>query len=148
MFTFPAAIAIDDIKWRYVEAREPVVYEATTTPEVVKPVQIVVKIDWTEERIEKEVRTKAKEYGASFSQMWATINCENPDLDPNLQSYVVQKGVREDSWGLAQIHLPSWPNISREQAQDPEFAIDFMAKHFAAGNHRLWTCWRMIYLED
>lgn len=126
-----------------VEAGKPVTYQAEPEP----PVEILigVKIDWTPERIKQEVLEKSNEYHVSFDQMWNTMLCENPKLDPTLQSYHVKNGVREDSWGLAQIHLPSHPSISKKEATDPAFAIDFMAKGFASGDEWMWSCWRQLY---
>lgn len=70
----------------------------------------------------------AKVYGVSGYQMERTIECES--RFNNVQSSAYQNGVREDSWGIAQIHLPSHPDVSREEAMNEEFAIDWMAKHF------------------
>lgn len=101
------------------------------------------------------VETKAKEYNVSASQMLTTIRCENKPLDPNQQSghrydfnspkRGIVKGDQERSFGLAMIHLPDHPSVSHAQATDPEYAIDFMAKHFAKGEQTMWTCWRIHY---
>ena len=76
----------------------------------------------------------------------ATIECESGFQ--NIQSRVPSKGGpngREDSWGIVQIHLPSWRGIvTKQQALDQEFAIDFITKHFALGHQRYWTCWRNL----
>lgn len=83
--------------------------------------------------------------GADFDDLWRTIECENPLLDPALQSYYKRAGGpngRENSWGLAQIHLPDHPDVTRAQAQDPFFSLDWMSKEFAAGRESQWTCWR------
>lgn len=53
-------------------------------------------------------------------------------------------GDNGQSYGLAQIHLPSWPDISKEQALDPEFAINFLAEKLSKNQGYLWTCWRML----
>lgn len=49
-------------------------------------------------------------------------------------------GAREDSWGPAQIHLPDNPSVSREQASDPDFALNFMAKAISEGKAGKWSC--------
>lgn len=145
-------LLLDDIQWRIVEAKEPVVYEAPQEQVEKVPVQIVVKIDWTPERIEQEVREKAQEYGVSFDQMWATMKCENPHLKPDEQSWVVQNGVREESYGLAQFWLPAGNKtpdgkvITKEIAVDPGQAIEAMAWHFSQGRASLWTCYRKLYM--
>jgi len=57
-----------------------------------------------------------------------TIYCES--MFYNIQSGIVHEGVREPSYGLAQIHLPSHPKVSVEQALDPYFAVDWMMEHW------------------
>jgi hypothetical protein len=49
------------------------------------------------------------------------------------------------SYGIVQIYLPAHPDITKEQALDPEWAIDWMARQFSYGNARLWTCWRLLH---
>lgn len=96
--------------------------------------------------IEERIAFYAEKYGVSYADMHRVVSCETAGtFDPKIQSYVPDSsgpGGREDSWGLAQIHLPAH-NVTREQAQDMEFALNFMAKHFARGEHRMWTCWGM-----
>lgn len=105
-----------------------------------REVQIEVKINWTTERIRKEIEKRAVEYGVSAAEMDRVIRCES-GYDIDIQSHWIQPYGREQSWGLAQIHLPAHPNVTKEQAIDPEFAIRFMAKHFAQGNHKMWACY-------
>ena len=77
--------------------------------------------------------------------MISVINCENKEWDTDLQSRIInKKGVREKSYGLSQIHLPSHPNISLEQATDPDFAIEFMAQNLSKGKGKMWTCYRKL----
>lgn len=101
--------------------------------------------------VDKLVRKYAEQYNVSSKEMLRVINCENKPLDPKLQSYIkykrdipewgVKAGEREKSYGLVQIHLPSHPNISYEQATDPEFSIEFMAKKFSKGQASEWSCY-------
>lgn len=87
----------------------------------------------------------AEIFGVQPDLMLQVINCENPEWIPALQSRIIQRdGTREDSWGLAQIHLPSHPTITKEQAQDPAFAIRFLADNLSKGNGNMWTCYRML----
>lgn len=50
---------------------------------------------------------------------------------------------RENSWGLAQIWLDKrgHPEVSRAQAIDPEFAVDWAGKEFAAGKEHEFHCY-------
>lgn len=140
----------------YVENTKPVVYvaEAAVVEQYPRPAIIEVDIDWTEERIKKEVWSAAAKYNTFPEKMWSVMKCENAALDPTLQSYHrytfsdpsrgIHIGEREKSFGLSQIHLPDH-DVTYEQATDPEFAIDYMAKHFAEGKASLWSCYKMIY---
>jgi hypothetical protein len=66
--------------------------------------------------------------GNKAYQMSRTIWCESRNR--NVQSNVIKKGVREDSWGIAQIHLPSHPSVSRTQALDVDYSIKWMSEHW------------------
>lgn len=80
--------------------------------------------------------------------LYRTLECESAGFkDVALQSEVPDmKGPdgRENSWGLAQIDLDFHPDISKTQAQDPVFAVDYMAKEFAAGQAAHWHCYTLI----
>lgn len=77
--------------------------------------------------------------------MIATINCENDTWDPLRQSDYYKNGKREQSYGLAQIHLPAHPEITKEDAQDPNFALNFMAEQMSKGKASAWSCYRKLY---
>lgn len=81
----------------------------------------------------------ATKYGVSKEVMNTVVKCES-NYNPNAV------GDNGNSFGVSQIHLPSWGGaITEEQARDPRFALDFMAKHLSEGRGRLWTCYRMFY---
>lgn len=76
--------------------------------------------------------------------MLDTIMCESKASTTVQSMYPDPKGPngREDSWGIAQINLPYHPDVSREEATNPDFALNFMAKHFALGKQSMWTCYK------
>lgn len=80
-------------------------------------------------------------YKVSPALMWRIVECEDGSLNPAQQSNFFSAGKRERSFGLVQIHLPSWPSISYDQAIDPDFSLQFMAKEIAAGHASYWTCY-------
>ena len=97
------------------------------------------------ENISLYVYTK---YGKDIKadRLLATIMCESGFK--SIQSKVPSKtgpNGREDSWGIAQIHLPSHPTISRQQALDPAFSIRWMIEQWVQGNQEHWTCYRDLY---
>ncbi len=101
------------------------------------------------------VRQKAEEYGVSAQNMLAVIGCESK-FNPTIQSqhYYTEKNVpkgynvgdREQSFGLVQIHLPAHPNVTKEQATDPEFAVDFLARNIKT-NPNMWTCYSKVAMR-
>lgn len=88
--------------------------------------------------LEELVEQKAEEYGVSASVMKAVIECES-------NWNVSALGDSGESRGLVQIHRPSWPDISDEEAYNPEFAIDFLAAKLSEGEGQLWTCYRLLF---
>lgn len=76
-----------------------------------------------------------------------TIDCES-GFDPSIQSnYIDPKtGLRENSWGVVQIFLDKPPEegVTKEEALDPYFSIDLMARQWKKGNERAWVCWRQL----
>ena len=76
----------------------------------------------------------SNQYGVSVSRMNKIIRCEsgyNPQAhNPN----------GENSWGLVQINLKAHKNITIEQATDPDYAINYLAKNLAEGRGSMWTC--------
>lgn len=85
----------------------------------------------------EKIDASAKRYGVQPLLMKRVIECEssnNPDA----------VGDGGTSFGLAQIHLPAHPDITKEQATNPDFAIDFLAKNLAAGKGSMWTCFNMM----
>ena len=54
-------------------------------------------------------------------------------------------GDNGTSFGLVQIHLLAHPNITREQALNPTFALNFIVDEFLKGNEWKWTCYKAIY---
>lgn len=88
--------------------------------------------------VENLIDEYSLKYEVSASVMRNVIMCES-SFNPNAV------GDGGNSFGLVQIHLPSWPSVSREQALDPEFAVEFLAKNLAIHNGKIWTCYRMLY---
>jgi len=100
----------------------------------------------------------AEKYGIDKNSFLAVTKCENREAIPDKQSnhrYTYAQiakhpdwgkvGDREKSFGLWQIHLPSHPNITYEQAIDPEWSTDWAARQFKEGRAYWWTCYLTIY---
>jgi len=88
--------------------------------------------DGKEESVRDQVKRLAKKYGNKYGvspyQIIRTVECESKFR--NIQSQVRKHGKQENSWGVAQIHLDSHPEVEVYQALDVEFSIEWTAKHF------------------
>ena len=94
-----------------------------------------------EETIEEMIRRIAKEERVGEDLMVRIALCES-QLDPKAVN-VNKNGTRDR--GLFQINDYWWPNISDEQAFDPEWSTRWACKQVRAGGLRLWSsskqCW-------
>lgn len=79
----------------------------------------------------------AHKYNVSQDEMEFIIRCES-----GYNSTAV--GDHGKSYGLAQIYLPAHPSISPDQATDPVFAVEFLARNLSQGHGTMWTCWKMM----
>jgi hypothetical protein len=84
------------------------------------------------------IKQKALEAKIEPSEIIRTLTCES-HLDPQA---IGDKGT---SYGLSQIHLPAHPEITKDQALDPRFAVDFAVDAFSHGEASMWTCYRLLY---
>jgi hypothetical protein len=48
----------------------------------------------------------------------------------------------EQSYGLVQLNLLAHKDITKEEAENPTFAITYLAKNLKEGNGNMWTCYR------
>lgn len=98
---------------------------------------------YSEQQIAELVSVYSTKYGVNSTKVLETVRCES--RFKNVQSGIVSQGIREDSWGIVQIHLPSHPEISKQQALNPEFALEWMVKQFSLGYAKQWSCYRSLY---
>jgi len=91
----------------------------------------------------------AKKYDIAPETLHDTLFCES-SLDPLAEGDVsTSTEIATTSWGIAQIHLPAHPEISKAEALDPAFSIDYMAHQISLGNGpKLWTCYRNLYGDN
>lgn len=125
----------------------------STSDEIVIPKQVIKQqatISQGKLTPRELVRVKGKQYNVSVALMERIIDCESSWVVNAQSKHVytkdrpregVKKGQREQSYGLVMIHLPAHPNITKAQAINPEFAIDFLAKNLALGKGAMWTCY-------
>ena len=97
-------------------------------PEAPRVIQIEVRINWTEERIQQEIEEQALQYGHSASYMADLIDCES------MGSTTIQSN---HAYGFTNAKK----GIYKGQATDPAFAINFMAKNLGKVK---WYCEDLI----
>ena len=54
-----------------------------------------------------------------------------------------EAGDQEESYGLMQIHIPVH-DVTKEQALDPIWAMEWSAQQFSAGNQHWWSCYSQL----
>jgi soluble lytic murein transglycosylase-like protein len=107
-----------------------------------REVRIEVKINWTRERIEREIRETFPESPETALKI---AKCES-GFDPDIQSHHIGKdGKQEPSYGIFQIHSPSWHARAKklgleDYRTDPGDNIK-MARHIFDGAGKKWTDW-------
>ena len=106
----------------------------STTAEHIMPIEIKYPTD-----PQALVTYYAKRYKVSEKTMRAVIKCES-----GWNTKAINNSKIEYSAGLVQINLRAHKNITLAQAQDPNFAIRFLASNLAKGNGRIWTCYRNL----
>lgn len=84
------------------------------------------------------VEAYAVHYGIQSEPLLRTLKCES-----SLNAKAI--GDHGTSFGVAQIHLPAHPDITKAQALDPLFAIDWAAYQFSLGKQNMWSCYKKLY---
>ena len=83
-----------------------------------------------------KISSIAFKYHVPEKTMFKIISCES-SFNPNNHT----QSSRENSWGLVQINLKAHPEITQEEAVNPDFALNYLAKNLAKGNGGMWTCY-------
>jgi len=85
-----------------------------------------------------DLKTLVREYEIKYGLkgFYKTIECES-NFNPNAI------GDSGSSVGLLQIHLPAWPEITRTQALNPEWSLNWSIAIFKAHPEN-WSCYRKL----
>lgn len=105
---------------------------ATATIVIAKPVSKPVSI-------EDKIVYYSDKYDVSAEIISNVISCEST-MNPK----AINSSRKEFSVGLSQINLMAHKNITVNQAMDPDFSIEFMAKNIKR-NPQWWTCHTKLY---
>lgn len=109
----------------------PLVVLFTAKPVIAEPADI------REQTIGELISFYSEYYNVSESVLHKVVSCES-QYNPKAHN-----GVGENSWGLVQINLNAHRSITIEQATNPNFAIDFLAKNISKGRGSMWTCYKL-----
>jgi hypothetical protein len=109
----------------------------------------LIKTDMPDAALHEKLITTAEAHGADWEEMYKTVACETSGtFRTDIQSgFRYKNGKQEQSFGIAQIHLPDHPHVSIDDAKDPDFALTFMAEKFSQGQQHLWSCYRKLKHE-
>jgi len=100
--------------------------------------------------IREYAKSVALDHGLNVEKFLEVIHCES-GWQADVQSrhrytkdnpeWGVLAGDQELSFGIVQIHLPSHPTITKEQAKNPQWAINWMADRWVEGKQSWWSCY-------
>lgn len=114
----------------------------TPSPVLAQSLPPVVYSTTTAEDI---LRSYAIKYEINSDEFVATAKCESKFEAKARGDY---ENDIPTSFGVFQIHLPAHPDITKEQALNPLFAIDWAAQQFADGRAYMWTCYRQLTADS
>ncbi len=110
------------------------------------------EITYTKEQLVQKVYKYAELYNVSPQKMLQVISCENDTWNIRRQSELhynfsspkrgIIYGEQEKSFGLVMIHLPDHPEITYDQAINPDFAIQYLARKLHDGKGKMWSCYK------
>lgn len=107
----------------------------------------------------QQISSSTIEFGSTTAELIIDAYAVKEGIlaDPLVKTLACESGLRADakgdfstttntytSFGVAQIHLVAHPDITKEEALDPFFAIGWAAHQFKLGNQHLWTCAREL----
>lgn len=85
------------------------------------------------------IEAYAIHYGIPSKPLIDTLRCES-QFNPSAI------GDNGNSFGIAQIHLPAHPDVTKQQALDPLWAINWAAYHFSLHQESMWSCWNQQHM--
>ena len=77
-------------------------------------------------------------YHTNVPLIKAVVTCES-----SWSAGATNVSKKEQSYGLVQINRLAHPSISIQQAEDPSFALNYLAKGLSTGSDH-WTCQKMV----
>ena len=88
----------------------------------------------------KQIATEdAVKYKLDVAAFLATIQCES-----QFRPYAVSPTA---DFGISQIHLAAHPDITKTEAFNPTWALNWAAKQWSVGRANEWSCFRIITHE-
>lgn len=93
--------------------------------------------EWSPDEVEAEAYKVATEHKLDADLFVRVVHCESHGVKDAI-------GDNGTSFGAVQIHAPSHPEISQEQAENPAFALEWMAEQWSAGRAGMWSCYRKL----
>jgi hypothetical protein len=113
-------------------------------PVIPPPAAITLALPESEQWIRTRVNHYAEKYGVAESTMNKIVQCES-GFDPKAKGDFSTTTQEYTSFGLVQINLPHNKNVTKEEAFNVEYALDFLASGLSQGRGSRWTCFRQLF---
>lgn len=89
--------------------------------------------------IDALIKQNVEEYHLNYKTFYNTLDCESQGFKD-----VSIRGDNGLARGLAQIRSDYHPDITDAEADDPVFAVHYMAQEWSKGNENEWSCYKMV----
>lgn len=120
-----------------------ILYQAPQTTTSTSTIAPKESVSVKPETIKEKIMRYALKYDVSPVELENIVKCETGATDVNKASTTIQSRYligtprRELSFGVSQIHV-SAHGITKEQAYDVDYSLDFLAKHWSLGHKDMW----------
>lgn len=81
-------------------------------------------------------------YGVKIPLMKRIVKCES-SWDATANNYRPKAKHPEISVGLVQLNLMAHKDVTKEKAEDPTFALNYLAKQLSTNHGSQWACYKV-----
>lgn len=106
--------------------------------------QVTIRELTEKERLQLFLYERVQYDYARYKKIKKVIEKES-EWNPSVQSYCIGlDGKREESYGLVQINIIANPDVTKEQALDPIFAINYIVDAEREGKLNKWSAYKSL----
>lgn len=114
-----------------------IIFSVHADPSVLTvPIAEAAPLDFTTTTLEAYAVSVAQSNHLNVHEFVSTISCES--------AFAWNATSTTDDYGIAQINLNAHPEVSKEEALDPYWSLNWAANAWKDGNERWWVCYKLL----